>query len=162
MSGIRLMRDILRLMDKDHAQIETLFTKIKKLLENKDPASINLFNQFHQALQKHFIWEENILFPPYEEKNDLSGKDTIFVLRSEHKQMRIMFIHKIEKLIKTSRYKDLEPVIIGLDEMLTMHKQMEVDIFYPWFNEILSTREVDIIVDDFKEMKRNGNKNKRP
>lgn len=146
------MNEVLKIMNEDHKKLEFLFNKLLSAFEAKQSDPTEIFTQFQQILQKHFIWEEKILFPLFEKRAGLSGVDTIFVLRNEHHQMNKMFITKIENMLSENRLQDLQSLITGLEEMLTMHRQMETDIFYPWFDEILEDGEKETVVDKLREI----------
>lgn len=145
------MNKVLNTMNDDHQKLERLFNKLLVAIQNNHAISLEVFSKFKQILQKHFIWEEKVLFPLFEKRSGLSGGDTIFVLRNEHHQINKMFIAKIEGLLHDNLINGLQPLITGLEEMLTMHRKMETEIFYPWFDEVLENGEKDNIIDNFKE-----------
>jgi iron-sulfur cluster repair protein YtfE (RIC family) len=145
------MNGVLKLMNDDHQKLEKLFVKLHSAIETRDPKAAILFKEFKQILQKHFVWEEKTLFPLFEKRTGLSGVDTIFILRNEHHQINKMFILKIDVLISDQRYKEILPLLTGLGEMLTMHRKMETDIFYPWFDESLEQDEKNHVIEKLKE-----------
>jgi len=146
------MNDVLKIMNNDHQKLENLFKRILLVSETKHSDFLDIFTQFKQILQKHFIWEEKFLFPLFEKRTGLSGVDTIFVLRNEHHQMNKMFIAKIENMLSDNRQNEIQPLMTGLEEMLTMHRKMETDIFYPWFDEILEGGDKENVIDKLKEI----------
>ena len=52
-----------------------------------------------------------------------------------------MFINKIEALLSEKKYSEINLLLVGLEEMLTMHRSLETDIFYPWFDDSLEKAE---------------------
>ena len=146
------MNEVLQIMNDDHQKLEDLFSRLLSALNAKHSNSTDIFSQFKQTLQKHFIWEEKVLFPLFEKRAGLSSVDTIFVLRNEHHQINKMFVIKIEKLISENRFNDIQHLLIGLEEMLTMHRKMETEMFYPWFDESLEDGEKDNVIDKLKEI----------
>ena len=135
------MKNVLKLMDKDHAELELLFDQFLTHIKNNSDQAIDVFSKFKQNLQKHFHWEEKILFPLLEERAGLPGADTTFILRNEHIQIKSMFISKIESMISKNNFSEITLLLVGLEEMLHMHRNLETDIFYPWFDDSLDLKE---------------------
>jgi iron-sulfur cluster repair protein YtfE (RIC family) len=135
------MKDVLKIMDKDHEELAKLFTQFILSVNSNSDQSIELFSRLKQNLKRHFQWEEKVLFPLFEEQSGPSGGDTTFVLKNEHIQIDKMFISKIDKILPEKKYADISTLAIGLEEMLTMHRNYENDIFYPWFDDSLDELE---------------------
>jgi iron-sulfur cluster repair protein YtfE (RIC family) len=135
------MKDVLKIMDRDHEELADMFTQFILNVNSNSEKSINIFSRLKQHLLKHFQWEEKVLFPLFEERTGTSGLDTIFVLKNEHLQINTMFISKIELMLSESNYPEIALLAVGLEEMLSMHRQYENDIFYPWFDDSLDEAE---------------------
>lgn len=135
------MKDVLKIMDKDHEELATLFSQFLLNINSNSENSSTLFLQFKQHLQKHFQWEEKILFPLFEEQTGPQGIDTTFVLKTEHTQIKKMFIDKIEQMLSEKNFPEISLLTIGLEEMLIMHRKYETKIFYPWFDDSLDKAE---------------------
>ena len=60
---------------------------------------------------------------------------------SEHSQIKTMFISKIEMMLSENKYTDIALLALGLEELLSMHRQYENDIFYPCFDDSLDESE---------------------
>ncbi|MHC4207675.1 MAG: hemerythrin domain-containing protein [Planctomycetota bacterium] len=149
------MKDVLKIMDKEHEGLESLFDQILIHIKNNSDQSIEIFSEFKRNLQKHFQWEEKILFPLFEERAGLAGADTTFVLKNEHIQIKNMFINKIEVILNEKKYSDITLLLIGLEEMLRMHRNMETDIFYPWFDDSLGVAEKERVLKILKNRDNN-------
>ena len=98
------MNEVLKIMNDDHQKLEDLFSQLLSALETNHSNSGSIFSRFKQTLQKHFIWEEKVLFHLFEKRAGLSSVDTIFVLRNEHHQINKMFVAKIENMISENRF----------------------------------------------------------
>ncbi len=48
------MKDILKLMDKDHEELVALFDQFLSHIKNNSDQSVEAFFQFSQNIQKHF------------------------------------------------------------------------------------------------------------
>ena len=114
-----------------------MFTQFILNVNSKSENCVENFSRLKQHLQKHFQWEEKVLFPLFEERAGESGFDTTFVLKNEHIQIKTIFISKIEKMLSEKNYTEIANLAVGLEEMLSMHRQYENDIFYPWFDDSL-------------------------
>ena len=135
------MNDVLKLMDKDHVELETLFDQFFSHIKNNPDQSLDDFSNFKRLIQKHFLWEEKFLFPLFEKRAGLPGRDITFVLRNEHLQIKRMFVNKIENMLSQKKYSEITFLLVGLKEMLHMHRNLETDIFYPWFDDSLDLKE---------------------
>jgi len=124
-------------MDSDHEELVTLFEEFLSDMKTNPNHAFDKFSQFKQKLQKHFHWEEKVLFPLFEERTGHPGLDTTFVLKNEHLQINTMFINKIHANLTTKNYSEITVLALGLNEILSMHRKMENDIFYPWFDDSL-------------------------
>ena len=67
-------------------------------------------------------------------------------------QINKMFVAKIESMIAEDLFNDIQRLLTGLEEMLTMHRKMETDMFYPWFDESLGDGENENVIDKLKEI----------
>jgi iron-sulfur cluster repair protein YtfE (RIC family) len=147
------MKDILKIMDRDHEELAVQFTQFLLYINSNSEKSSTIFADLKRNLNKHFKWEEKILFPIIEERGGPAGSDITFVLKNEHTQIKKMFISKIERLVKEKNYSEILTLTIGLEEMLTMHRQYENDIFYPWFDDSLDEAEKKRVLSQLKAKK---------
>ena len=147
------MKDILKIMDRDHEELAVLFTKFLLYINSSSEKSNKIFADLKRNLNKHFKWEEKILFPLLEERGGPAGSDIIFVLKNEHTQIKTMFVSKIEHLVKDKNYSEILTLTVGLEQMLIMHRKYENDIFYPWFDESLDEEERKIVLNQLKAKK---------
>jgi len=149
------MQDVLKIMDRDHEELAVLFTRFLLYVNSNSEKSSKIFTDLKRILYKHFKWEEKILFPLIEGRGGPAGSDITFVLKNEHTQIKKMFIGKIEHLLKEKNYSEILNLTVGLEEMLTMHRKYENDIFYPWFDESLDEVEKKKVLE---LLKRKNNK----
>jgi hemerythrin-like domain-containing protein len=147
------MKDILKIMDQDHEEIAKLFTKFLLNVNSHSERSVSIFSLLIQNLNRHFQWEEKILFPLLEEQTGPPGFDTTFVLKNEHNQIKTMFIDKIEEMLAQRKYSEISILAVGLEELLTMHRKFETDVFYPWFDDKLEETERVRLLKLLKERK---------
>ena len=78
-------------MEKDHDRLDDLFNKYKDL-KNSDPNKAEeMFSEFKSGLEKHILWEEDILFPLFEKKTGMYEGGPTAVMRLEHKNIKSIF-----------------------------------------------------------------------
>jgi iron-sulfur cluster repair protein YtfE (RIC family) len=148
------MHDVLKIMNKEHTDLESLFQKFLLLINDKNKKAIDAFNQFKTLLNKHFQWEEKILFPLFEKNTGLPGEDISFVLRNEHDQIKKLFLNKIDEKIAEGKFDEIKKFIVGLEEMLKMHRNLETEIFYPWFDDTLDYAERERVILELKNSRK--------
>ena len=141
-------------MDKEHAELEALFDKFLSLINSNDKKAIEVFSEFKALLHKHFQWEEKHLFPLFENNTGFPGMDTTFVLRNEHVQIKKIFLNKIDVKISEGKFDEIKMFIVGLEEMLRMHRNLETEIFYPWFDDSLDDAERERVIKKLRDSRK--------
>jgi len=123
---------------EDHDRLDGLFKKFQDLKRRDLLKAKELFKEFKFGLQRHIIWEEEILFPLFEEKTGITSGPTQ-VMRMEHRQIRghLESIHK--------KVQDQNPDTDQEEEMLlavlSAHNQKEENILYPAVDRVMSNTE---------------------
>ena len=80
-------KTITEFYEQDHDRLDELF-KIFQQLKRSDLAKAKeAFKEFKFGLQRHIVWEEDQLFPLWEEKTGMSEGGPTFVMRAEHRQI---------------------------------------------------------------------------
>lgn len=138
------MNTILDFLGSDHRACDSLFAAAENsAASHKWELAGSLFQQFQQAMERHFAMEEDVLFPAFEEKTGSQGGPTT-VMRMEHKQMRTL-LHDMEIAVAA---KD-EPGYLGLSETLNMimqqHNLKEENILYPMTDRALAEERGSVI-----------------
>lgn len=138
---------VLDFMSKDHDRLDNIFKEFRSIKVTNKDRKISLFHDFKVGLQKHIVWEEEILFPLFENKTGMHDSGPTAVMRMEHREIK-NFLEKIHasvgRNIQTSHLED------GLIEILTEHNNKEENILYPWIDNSVSDEEIEKL---FKEMK---------
>jgi regulator of cell morphogenesis and NO signaling len=142
------MENVLETMNGAHKELDAMFSRLSEALKEKNPHAKRICTDFNQAILDHFNWEETVLFPLFEKRTGFSGRDMTFVLKNEHYQIKKMFLSKLETLIAGQKFSEIAVILTGLSEMLTMHRQMENDIFYPWLDAAPGGEEKENIITD--------------
>lgn len=144
------MNSILKFMGDDHDRLDKIFAEFRKT-KNADLSRAKLlFHDFKTGLQRHIVWEEEILFPLFEDKTGMREAGPTAVMRIEHRQIRD-FLEAMHNNIREGNNKiaDLEN---GFIEILTDHNNKEEEILYPWIDNSVSDSERDKALIKMKEL----------
>ncbi|MDP4012026.1 MAG: hemerythrin domain-containing protein [Candidatus Nanoarchaeia archaeon] len=141
------MKTILSFMGEDHDRLDSIFKDFKNENLDKNKAK-GLFHEFKTGLQRHIVWEEEILFPLFEDKTGMHDTGPTAVMRTEHKKIKD-FLEKIHISLANDdiHTSDLENELIAV---LTEHNNKEENILYPWIDNSVSEKEKE---EAFAEMK---------
>lgn len=126
-------------MADDHDRLDEIFKKFRKLKNEDIRKAKKFFHDFKIGLQRHIVWEEEILFPLFENKTGMNDNGPTAVMRMDHRQIKD-FLEKIHDRISKG---DVPADILeeGLLEVLTEHNNKEENILYPWIDNSVSEKE---------------------
>ena len=125
--------------EQDHARLDALFQEFLANKRSNPEATEAAYRQFAAGLTRHILWEEQLLFPPFEAKTGMSGMGPTAVMRMEHRQI-IQLLEAIRhKLERRDLAKDTEEA--ALVALLGAHNLKEEHILYPLMDEHLSDEE---------------------
>lgn len=135
-------------MEKDHDRLDKIFEEFRNTINIDVTKARPLFHDFKIGLQRHIVWEEEILFPIFENKTSMHDTGPTAVMRMEHRKIKD-FLEKIhDRIVKgDNKVEDLEN---GLIEVLTEHNNKEENILYPWIDKETNEQERE---DAFTKMK---------
>lgn len=128
------MTSIQDTMTHDHKRCDHYFAEAEQLVSNQQWSEAqNLVQQFRAALLNHLQFEENTLFPAFEEKTGMTQGPTQ-MMRHEHEQMREL----ISELIQAAQDQNQDRYL-GLSESLLIymqqHNMKEEQILYPMIDQ---------------------------
>ncbi len=136
---------ILEFMGQDHDRLDEIFKKFQTIKSQDVEGAKALFKEFLTGLQRHIVWEEEILFPVFEaHANMVEGQGPTAVMRIEHKQIK-QFLDQIQLKIAAGDRRT-ENAERGLLEVLTAHNVKEEQILYPWIDNAISEEERSSLV----------------
>ena len=145
------MNKVFDFMAQDHDRLDGIFKEFREVKNNDLKKAKSYFHDFKIGLQKHIVWEEEILFPIFENKTGMFETGPTAVMRMEHRQIK-EFLEKIHDQIlkgETSKIDELEK---GLIEVLTTHNQKEENILYPWIDDSISETEKEEVFTQMKNL----------
>ncbi len=137
---------ITNFMSEDHDRLEAIFKQFQHSKKIDPNLSNKLFYDFKIGLQRHIVWEEEILFNYLENKkkalkSSASNSNPIALLRMHHTQIKD-YLDKIHKKLEDMDM-NTDQLESWLIELLNEHNIQEEDIVYPWIDEELSERDIE-------------------
>ncbi len=139
-------------MSVDHDRIDNKIRMYgtEKLVDTERAESVFLF--FKSELERHIIWEEDILFPVFERKTGIKDGGPTSVMRTEHIQIKN---HLQEKKKKLHAKKTQDPCKeeVALLKVLESHNQKEENILYPGIDNLTSEQEKKLMIKEMSAIK---------
>ncbi len=130
------METITKYMEDDHDRLDQIFKEFKDAKTRDKERARQLFHNFRIGLRRHIAWEEDILFPIFEERTGMRDSGPTAVMRIEHQQIK-EFLDKIHASISQGNFQT-ETFEEGLIEVLSAHNDKEESILYPAIDEAIS------------------------
>jgi iron-sulfur cluster repair protein YtfE (RIC family) len=128
-------------MARDHDRLDELFREFQGTKRRDLGHAKQCFREFNRGLQRHIVWEEEVLFPPFERQTGMQQEGPTAVMRAEHRRIHDV-LSQIHDRIGTgdTSCDALEEQIIAL---LAAHNQKEEAILYPWFDRSFSEQQAE-------------------
>jgi len=129
--------------EQDHDRLDELFKTFQKFKRSDFAKAKEAFKEFKFGLQRHIVWEEDILFPLWEEKTGMSDGGPTFVMRAEHRRIgqHLEAIH--DKVAEQNPESDQEEQI--LMDLLGSHNMKEERVLYPSIDQVTTQEERDAV-----------------
>ncbi len=146
------MTTILEFMSVDHYRLDNKIRmySTEKLVDIEQAESIFLF--FKSELERHIIWEEDILFPIFERKTGIKDGGPTSVMRMEHIQIK-NHLQEIQKKLHAKKIQYPCEEEVALFKLLESHNQKEENILYPGIDNLTSEQEKDQMLKQISAIK---------
>ena len=146
------MATILEFMSVDHDRLDNKIRmyNTEKLVDIERAESI--FLHFKIELERHIIWEEDILFPVFERKTGIKDGGPTSVMRMEHIQIKD-HLQKIQRKLHAKKIQDPCEEEVALFNLLESHNQKEENILYPGIDNLTSEQEKDQMIKQISAIK---------
>ena len=146
------MTTILEFMSIDHDRLDNKIRTYSadKLVDIERAESI--FLSFKNELERHIIWEEDILFPVFERKTGIKDGGPTSVMRTEHIQIK-NHLQEIKKKLHAKKIQDPCKEEVALLEVLESHNQKEENIIYPGIDNLTSEQEKELMIKEMSAIK---------
>jgi len=134
--------------EQDHDRLDELFKTFQQLKRSDFAKAKEAFNAFKIGLQRHIVWEEELLFPLWEEKTGMSEGGPTVVMRNEHRLIgqQLEAIH--DKVVGQNSDSDQDEQL--LLSLLGSHNMKEERVLYPSIDQVTSAEERETV---FRSMK---------
>ena len=124
---------------KDHDRLDNLLKDFLDLKKSDFSRAKELFKEFKTGLQRHIVWEEDVLFPYFEKKTGMSNAGPTVVMRSEHREIGGYLEQVHEKVKGNNINSDSEEQ--NLLSALSHHNLKEEKILYPSIDGLVNENE---------------------
>ena len=136
-------RTISSMFDEDHDRLDELF-KSFHMLKRTDPAKAQkAFVDFKTGLQRHMVWEEDVLFPLWEKKTGMTEGGPTFVMRQEHREIGECLAAIDRKMQAQNPESDQEEQ--AFVDMLERHNMTEEEVLYSAIDRATSADEREVV-----------------
>lgn len=134
--------------ERDHDRLDNLFISFQKSKRQDFAKAKEYFVAFKFGLQRHIVWEEEILFPLFEKETGLVNQGPTFVMRYEHQLIgeKLESIHKKVQVADPNSDKEENELLA----ILSSHNDKEEKVLYPAIDEL--TERLELAEDVFKRM----------
>ena len=134
--------------EEDHDRLDELFKTFQRLKRSDFAKAKEAFKEFKVGLQRHIVWEEDLLFPFWEEKTGMSEGGPTFVMRHEHRQIGQQLEAIQDKVAEQNPDSDqAEQMLLNI---LGSHNMKEERVLYPSIDNVTSAEEREAV---FRNMK---------
>lgn len=124
-------------LTEDHHRLDDLLEGFQVWKDNDHAKAKELLAQFMSALHRHLRWEEDVLFPMFEQKTGQTGLTrTLFGEHQEIRQWLEALAEKVDQNDPDSSYEEK-----SLVEELGGHNAREEYALYPELDKLLSEEE---------------------
>ena len=136
--------------EHDHDRLDESFKTFQQLKRSDFPKAKEAFKAFKFGLQRHIVWEEDVLFPLWEEKTGMSEGGPTSVMRAEHRQIgqQLEAIHG--KVADQNPDSDQEEQ--ALLDLLGSHNMKEERVLYPAIDQLTSAEERETVFQNMKNI----------
>lgn len=125
--------------EKDHDRLDELFKTFQTSKRSDFIKAKEAFKEFKVGLQRHIVWEEELLFPMWEEKTGMIEDGPTPVMRFEHEQIK-QLLEAIHRKVEEQNL-DTDQSEQALFNLLSSHNRKEERALYPAIDNVTSAEE---------------------
>ena len=143
-------KSITAFFEQDHDRLDELFKAFQQLKRSDFPKAKDAFKGFKFGLQRHIVWEEDLLFSLWEKKTGMTESGPTPAMRNEHRQIgqQLEAIHR--KV--TDQNPDSDQEEQALLDLLGSHNRKEERALYPAIDQVTSAEERETVFRDMKNI----------
>ena len=124
---------------EDHDRLDELFKTFQTSKRSDFAKAKEAFKEFKVGLQRHIVWEEELLFPMWEEKTGMVEDGPTPVMRFEHEQIR-QLLEAIHRKVEEQGL-DTDQNEQALVNLLSSHNRKEERALYPAIDNVTNAEE---------------------
>lgn len=136
--------------EEDHDRLDELFKTFQTSKRSDFAKAKEAFKEFKVGLQRHILWEEELLFPMWEEKTGMVEDGPTPMMRHEHSQIKQLLDaihHKVEEANLESDQEEQ-----ALLNILSSHNRKEERALYPAIDNVTDADERGKVFGDMKSI----------
>ena len=143
-------KTITAFFEQDHDRLDELFKTFQQLKRSDFSKAKDAFKGFKFGLQRHIVWEEDLLFSLWEKKTGMSESGPTPAMRNEHRQIgkQLEAIH--QKV--TDQNPDSDQEEQALLDLLGSHNRKEERALYPAIDQVTSAEERETVFQGMKNI----------
>jgi regulator of cell morphogenesis and NO signaling len=134
--------------EKDHERLDELFKTFQQLKRSDILKAKGVFEEFKSGLERHIVWEEDLLFPLWEKKTGRSEEGPTVVMRGEHRQIKQQLNAIHGKVLQRNPDSDQEEQ--ALLDILGSHNRKEERALYPAIDQVASPEDRETVFHNMK------------
>ncbi|MDZ4854596.1 MAG: hemerythrin domain-containing protein [Nitrospirota bacterium] len=136
--------------EQDHDRLDEWFKTFQQLKRSDFPKAKDAFTAFMFGLQRHIVWEEDVLFPLWEKETGITEGGATSVMRAEHRQIEQQ-LKAIDGRVAEQNpdSDDAEQTLLNL---LGAHNMKEERVLYPGIDRVTSAGERETIFQNMKNI----------
>lgn len=137
----------------DHQRLDGLFSEFQRQVRQERVSAGETFSRFVGGLERHLEWEEDLLFPLFEQRSGMTGVGPTAVMRAEHRCFKVLIDRVQDRLNVGSSLDGLDKQLL---DTLTAHNLKEEKLLYPWIDGFLSEEEAGLFIKRMKDRPEDG------
>ncbi len=136
-------RTISSMFDEDHDRLDELFKSFHLLKHTDSAKAQKAFVDFKTGLQRHMVWEEDVLFPLWEKKTGMTEGGPTFVMRQEHREI-MEGLDAIDRKVQAQNPESDQEEQAFMD-LLERHNMTEEEVLYAAIDRATSADERETV-----------------
>lgn len=123
--------------EADHDRLDSLFQQYQQTKHSDVKAAKPYFREFFKGLKRHIVWEEDVLFPFFEQATGIAQGPTE-VMRLEHRKIGAILDRLHDKVRAGNADTDTEEQEVLA--VLKPHNEKEEKVLYPSIDQHASPK----------------------
>jgi hemerythrin-like domain-containing protein len=121
----------------DHRRLDDVFERYEQAKNGGEGDPLVHFDEFAEGLRRHIAWEEDHLFPLFEQRTGMGLGGPTEVMRREHRQIERL-LDDIAEGLRDGVLDALGESEEVLTDLLAQHNVKEEQVLYPSIDNLLS------------------------